>query len=115
MLSKALPLDAALPAQLSTGGCSLKALPQDARMRMPSHTPRQSMRALLLVAAATALQNAKDYHGASYDAAPAGRSRSSVRRTDPRQEPAASIPDPGVRTWAHTYKYIRIADSVPTA
>ena len=38
-------------------------------MRMPSHTLRQSTRALLLVAAATALQNAKDYHGASYDAA----------------------------------------------
>ena len=38
-------------------------------MRMPSNTPRQSTRALLLVAAATALQNAKDYHGASYDAA----------------------------------------------
>ena len=36
---------------------------------MPSHTPSQSMRALLVLTAATALQNAKDWHGAAYDAA----------------------------------------------
>ena len=36
---------------------------------MPSRAPRQSTRALLVLTTATALQNAKDWHGAAYDAA----------------------------------------------
>ena len=42
----------------------------DVRMQMPTGATRQPMRILLVYCAcATALQNAKDYYGASYDAA----------------------------------------------